>query len=276
MIPQYRMICFDLDGTALDPNHQITPRLLSVFHEIEKKNGIIVPATGRVIQSIRPYAEQHGWTGWSILYNGAVLYHLGSGTIEILFSLAPQIVLMILETMQAFPELAIQVYHRGKQGVFRDNEFSRKLASDEFLTFHLIQDLDEIIHYWNKETIIKMVVCGPRESQDKLDKAFADTNLNIRFIPSGGSCYRDILHSQTNKGMGMQKLIEKFNINLREVVAAGDNLNDLEMLQCAGYSIAMGNGHDELKRIASVVTLSNAEDGLAVALHNLLNKLPLT
>ena len=77
----------------------------------------------------------------------------------------------------------------------------------------------------------------------------------------------EIAHSKVSKAEPLRYLVKKMGIGREEVLAIGDNYNDLGMLEFAGTGIVMDNAHDELKRMGFYVTASNDEDGVAVALE---------
>ncbi|MHC1684602.1 MAG: HAD family hydrolase [Clostridiaceae bacterium] len=66
----------------------------------------------------------------------------------------------------------------------------------------------------------------------------------------------------------MKILAEKLEVNLDNVIAFGDNYNDIEMLQCVGMPIAMGNSVEKLKAEAKYITKSNDESGISYAINN--------
>lgn len=81
----------------------------------------------------------------------------------------------------------------------------------------------------------------------------------LEFVPSGVS-----------KGNAIQRLAQDLGIAMSEVIAFGDSINDISMLEVAGQGIAMDNARDEVKRIADRTTLSNDEDGIVHALKTVL------
>lgn len=77
------------------------------------------------------------------------------------------------------------------------------------------------------------------------ERLFAEHNLNVRLLDS--SIFYHLVDANTNKGVGLRKAVEIAGVSLEDVVAAGDNLNDLDMLEIAGFSIAVGNAPDAVK-----------------------------
>ena len=94
-------------------------------------------------------------------------------------------------------------------------------------------------------------------------KSYNSNNLNI--YPSKPT-YLEIMPSNASKTSAIEVLCKKFNIQRSEIIAMGDNYNDIDMIEFAGLGIAMGNAPDEVKQYADDITLSNDEDGVAEAI----------
>ncbi len=91
-------------------------------------------------------------------------------------------------------------------------------------------------------------------------------------VPSS-PVYIEFIDKKVSKGNAVRTLAEKLGIDISQVMAIGDQGNDLSMIEAAGVGVAMGNGIDDLKSIAQFVTKSNDEDGVAYAVEKfLLNK----
>ncbi len=74
--------------------------------------------------------------------------------------------------------------------------------------------------------------------------------------------YLEIVNTNTSKARGIKHLIDIYNIHESEIIAIGDNYNDIEMLKFAGTSIVMGNAPEEVKKFAAIVTDTNNKDGI--------------
>ena len=81
----------------------------------------------------------------------------------------------------------------------------------------------------------------------------------------------EVIRAGNNEAMGLRKVTEYCNVTLDDVIAFGDEVNDLEMLSEAGLGVAMGNASAEAKSAANHVTLSNEENGIAIFLEEYLN-----
>lgn len=96
--------------------------------------------------------------------------------------------------------------------------------------------------------------------------------LDIKF-KDDKTVYCDIANINSNKGIAVKKLLEILGIKKEETIAIGDDNNDLSMFEQVGYKVAMGNAIDIVKENADEITLSNDEDGVAVYLEKLLEKM---
>lgn len=104
--------------------------------------------------------------------------------------------------------------------------------------------------------------------EEKDESLYRNTFENVKFVRwHRYSC--DILPKEGSKARGIQKVIDKLNISLKDTYAFGDGLNDIEMLQAVGTSIAMGNAHEQVKKVASVVADHVNNDGLAKVMKQL-------
>lgn len=102
---------------------------------------------------------------------------------------------------------------------------------------------------------------------DLVNEEFKD-NEELAFLAFSNDGY-DVVLKGMNKGIGLLELMDVLNLKREEVIAVGDNYNDLEMLELAGVSVAMGNAIDEVKAKASFITKASSEDGIYFALKEL-------
>ena len=82
--------------------------------------------------------------------------------------------------------------------------------------------------------------------------------------------YLEIIVKDTNKGSSLDYLTKTLNIDVEDVMAIGDNYNDLSMIEFAGLGVAMGQSDDYIKSRAQFISLSNEEDGVAYAIQNVM------
>jgi hypothetical protein len=82
------------------------------------------------------------------------------------------------------------------------------------------------------------------------------------------------MSSQVGKEIAVSAIAKNLGITMNEVMCFGDDFNDLELFKAVGYSVAMGNAEDDLKKTATETTLTNDEDGVAAVLERILKEMP--
>ena len=102
------------------------------------------------------------------------------------------------------------------------------------------------------------------------DDILEDLPSDVRCVLSDGGGLAQIMHADVSKSGGVRRVVEELGGELENVIAFGDDINDLEMIRDCGIGVAMDNAVDPVKAVADRVTLSNDEDGVAVVLEELL------
>ena len=115
------------------------------------------------------------------------------------------------------------------------------------------------------------IVVEPRFDLKSANDLLIRQKINARIIYSGVAYH--ILDSDVDKGKGLKEICKMGGLNLDEVVAVGDNFNDIEMLEAAGYGIAVANAPHELKEKANFVCSKEFGKGFVEAVDHVLSKL---
>lgn len=265
-----RLICMDLDGTALQSDRQsFSPRLHRALEEAHEKGIAIAPVTGRQFGLLpRVLREKQSWGDLVVTCNGGQVRRLATG--ELLFGLEiPPDALKMLLQLAARYDLPI--------------EFS--LDSRLYLTARslALQQEDPGLAF-HRDTILKAngvivdsleSLCGPGVEKVNLlcisGEVREQVLRELEQIPvcavwaSGRSM--EITHRDASKGNGLLALCRLLEIRPENVMALGDSGNDETMLRRAGLGIAMGNAPDFVKAAADAVTDTNVNDGAAIAIE---------
>ncbi|ELV04578.1 Cof-type HAD-IIB family hydrolase, partial [Brachyspira hampsonii] len=106
----------------------------------------------------------------------------------------------------------------------------------------------------------KIIIFGNREILNKL-KMDIESNFDVNSCFSGETLL-EIICKDVSKGNALKWICNKKGIDIKDTIAFGDNLNDIEMIECAGIGVAMGNAEETVKQKADYITLSNDEDGV--------------
>ena len=266
----YKLIAFDCDGTLLNDQKQIDKETIEVIKKVKDRGVKIVLATSKSFYRIKNYLdeldllEQEQYT---VSFNGG--YVLNNTEVEVLHKelLSYEAVSKIVEFGKQF-NLYTFIYEKDRIIANKPNDSYVKHNPD--VPF-IVADFDKldltkisvhkiIIHGPNKQEVSKAKSMLGNEYNNMCEVTSSNVN-NIEFIPFGNS-----------KTTGLKAIGKKLNIEADEMIAFGDNENDIDMFNYVGYKVAMGNGIDELKQISNLVTLSNNENGIAIAIEKMINK----
>lgn len=253
-----RLVVLDLDGTSLNPDHELNQTTVDAVRATAARGVTVVLASGRLSHSILPFARRMGLDGVHIGLNGGVAFD-GRGQFRHKHLLtADQLTFAhrIVESEGLFPMVF------GSQGLWT----CRPSAEVGFL--HSGGE-PPARHYdaTRLETIVEPVKVitvlgpGPRDAELTL---LAEPTVHV--VRSGPK-FLEFMPPGVSKGAALTEYRADLGIHPDEVMAIGDSENDASMLSVAGFAVAMGNAVPALKAMADTVTGTNAEDGVAQALH---------
>lgn len=265
------LLSFDLDGTLLNSYSEISKQTLETIHEVMGKGVKVTFATGRVPAMLEVYADMLGMKGPYVSANGALIINHGSN--EILFEKRLPIseLIKLSEYCNSYGlHFIIQTdrtlyYTADNTRVYmldRYNKIACKngRAPSKWVYIYKTTDIP------TEQAIYKMII-GPVTTvlADKLKRYLDDCNSFIYTSSMAG--FFEITAKGTNKGTGLKRVVQYYDIPMDEVCAFGDYDNDISAFQEAGISIAMENASLNLKEVAMYHTTSNDEDGIVKAIR---------
>ncbi len=239
---QPRLVAVDLDGTLVPQSAGIDPEVVRAVSDLQERGAIVVAATGRSLSTTAPVARAAGMHEWAVVSNGAVI-----GTID------PERVVES-RTFDATELLAalVPLIPEGTFAVERpDGTFwsSRHFVDGGVAT--------EIFEAPLAELAAQPVVRVIARSDAHLDAGlgYVAEHLGMHSISFGVTdvAWLDLGILGVTKATGLQTLCDRLGIAPAEVVAIGDSMNDIEMLDWAGFAVAMGHASDEVRSHADAV-----------------------
>ena len=294
-----RLIAIDLDGTLLHSAGHISARNLAALQLAESSGAEIVIATGRrhafamrVLRDsgIRPESALVSSNGTVIRTLGAELMHRSHMPLETARELCAH--------MQGFRNTLVLTFDmvdstgEERRGALvcehlddLHSNISRWMQSNEPYIHHVNRIEDALGP--NQPPPIQMMVCGPIARMAQAEARLlehpkvtavgapprhgAEISLHRTIYPDSDLSIVDILPAGCSKASALMRLAELRGVALTEILAIGDNWNDVPMLRLAGRSVLMANAHEELKTLAAnnrwQIAPSHDEDGVAVALE---------
>lgn len=253
----FKLLALDLDGTLLRSDHTPHPYALNQLLLAQEQNIKIVVASGRSIQSIRHVLGGYWEVNDCVATNGADVWTSASTPVSQTF-LNDEVKGRVID-FAVLRKLHLSCY--STDGTYALHESS---YLDEYRA--LVKGLqvglatpDEV----KAMPIFKLVFIAEPEDISMLRK-----ELEPELLPLGADLtesaprYLEVMPSGVNKGRGLRALCTSLGIDLSEVAAIGDYLNDTEMLQNAGLSGAVANAHLDIKNLSQVTVSSNEEGGV--------------
>ncbi|HEV8132159.1 MAG TPA: Cof-type HAD-IIB family hydrolase [Acidobacteriota bacterium] len=267
---EIRLVALDLDGTFLDNQHQVSPANARAV-EILRRNGVrIVLVTGRRFRNVARIAQQYGLGDLAIVHNGALIRSSDSGEVLYFKGLEPDVFRQLIDfsrKMKQFPfvhvdprETRIFFQEKDQENPSRSEYIARNRAD--------MVAVDDLMQALAGPPVIQMMfthAIAPLERfKAMLKEQFSfQTAILETSYPDRDHIFVDVIHALCSKGKALAWLMERENLAPCQVMAFGDNHNDLEMLQVAGHSFLMDNATEDLKRHGFRIAPRNDADGVA-------------
>jgi Cof subfamily protein (haloacid dehalogenase superfamily) len=269
-----RLIASDIDGTLLNPEFKISPDDLAALRRAHAAGIEIVLVTGRRHNFALPIARQLGFDLWLISSNGAITRSLSGETFHCDFM--PRATCRdICAAMHEFRGNTVITFDKdGKGALVLEHLDELNVSIRRWLEKNL-EFIDFIIPIENSLIAdpVQAMFCGSTarmvEALNTLTAAGLDNRVTIlrTEYPDRDLSMIDVLNSGCSKGHALARWAAHRGLSCEQVMAIGDNHNDVEMLEFAGYPVIMGNACEELRSRGWNVTLGNDQCGVAAALE---------
>jgi Cof subfamily protein (haloacid dehalogenase superfamily) len=275
--PPIRLLAVDIDGTLLNPEFQISPADLAAVRRSREEGIEVIVVTGRRHTFAVPIVQQLGFDLYLISSNGAITRSLAGENFH--RDLLPA------ETCRKF--CAAMQEFRGNTVLTFDTETKGAIVLEH------MEELNTSIRRWLEKNLqfidfvvpiekslttdpVQAMLCGPIPRMHRALAALAASGLDKHITvlrteyPARDLSIVDVLNQGCSKGHALQRWANHRGIPREQVMAIGDNYNDIEMLAFAGLPFIMGNAAEELRRNGWAVTLPNDQSGVAAAIEQVL------
>lgn len=281
-----QLIASDMDGTLLDNNMVISPRNAAAIKQAQREGVPFVVSSGRAYSEIKPLLEADQINCPMITMNGGRMFDEEGR--EIFAAPLPR--MLADQLITRFHQAGLYIEVITEKGVFSDDKTQRiqnfaelltrihpglpfkeavirSSARLELLNINYIDDYQELLN--NPHTTFFKIVAfssaGPTVLAPLKQELLA-AHDNIAITSSAASNI-EVNHTNAQKGIAVSKYADMLNIPLDNVMAIGDNNNDVSMLKVAGISYAMQNGSAEVKHLARYIAAPNDQDGVGKAIE---------
>ena len=240
----------------------LRPRTQAALERTRATGARVVVVTGRMFRAVRPYLEQAGLDDLVVCYQGAVVADPATG--EFLL----HVPIPLPEAREAIDAVLAAGFHLN---CYLDDELyvaqvtpeARRYADFQNLEIHAVGDL----RAWLDHDPTKLVAVGDPTALDELEQELKPRFAGRLFISKSLPFFLEFAHPDVSKASGLAFVARRVGFEPEETVACGDGENDRELLDWAGYGVAVANAHEDVLARADLVVPSVQEEGVAALLE---------
>ncbi|MEQ8155417.1 MAG: Cof-type HAD-IIB family hydrolase [Clostridiaceae bacterium] len=259
----YKMICLDIDGTLLNSQHMITEKTKEAVSLAANEKAIpVILVSARMPKGILFLQEELGITQPIICYSGSMIMDK-DGSILLKKAIQVSSTKKICEAAKT-SKLHVSLYKDDEWYIEALDPWAQQESDITGIT-PVVTRFEKLFESWEKEGTgpNKILIMAEPHEITLLKENLTDDSLNIY---RSKTTYLEIMSKEASKTSAIDFLRKRFDVQVPEIIAMGDNYNDIDMIEYAGRGIAMGNAPDDVKIHADEVTLSNDEDGVSAAI----------
>jgi Cof subfamily protein (haloacid dehalogenase superfamily) len=264
-----KLIAIDVDDTLLNSTGILLPSTKKIVAKCLQNNIKVVLCSGRPLAGVKPFLDELGINAadqYVITYNGSVIE---SVTGEVISS----------------HELSNSIY-RAIDEFSKANHVAYDVLDRDSVIYTSNLDINRftVVQAWENQaglfiktpeqlpndfTITKGLFVGETDELNQVENAVRTAFEEQCYVVRAADNFLEVMHKNVNKGAALKTLSEKLGIAPTEIIALGDEQNDIPMFDFVGTAVAMANGSDLAKAHADFVTNSNDQDGIKNALEKL-------
>ena len=242
------------------------PRTLAALTRTRATGTHVVVVTGRMFRAVRPYIEQAQLDDLVVCYQGAVVADPATGAFLL------HVPIPLTEAREAMDAVVAAGFHLN---CYVDDQLyvaevtpeARRYADFQHLEIHAVGDLPT----WLDRDPTKLVAVGDPDALDELEAELEPRFAGRLFISKSLPYFLEFAHPDVSKGSGLEFVAGRVGFRPEETVACGDGENDRELLDWAGFGVAVANAHEDVLARADLVIPSVQEEGVADLLESYLD-----
>ncbi len=251
-----------MDATLLNRKHRVSAANREAIEYFTAGGGIFTVASGRMVEAVRAYFTQMTINAPAILHNGAKIYDYGKEKTLFEKFIEEHRKQAIRRVHDDFPHMGIEVYADEKVYVYRECFETERFKTRGYDVTYRMPD-----YVWDMPWT-KVLIIGRRKELDAVEPVYRrsyDSGFSVR----SGDHFLDIVAGGVSKGLALLRLAGLLGIERENIYAAGDNMNDIDMLRAAGHSYAVENAEPEVKAAAENQAPSCDNDAIAYIVGHL-------
>ena len=261
--PPIRLVAVDLDGTLLDDSKQVSDRTVDALRCLNGSGVRVVIASARPPRSVRHVYASLGLDTWQINYNGALLWDEPNRRVVDHRPMEPGVVREVASlARERFPQVLVSCEILDRWCTDRFDE-TYTTATGRLFRPDVVAPLEQFC----VEPVTKLMLLAAPEVVPELGLLVGEMApaLGLSVIRSDPDLIQ-IMDARASKGVALRRVCDHYGVSMRQVLAIGDAVNDVPMLEVAGVAVAMDNAQPDVKRAAHWVAPSNNDHGVHATL----------
>ena len=266
---KYKLIALDLDGTLDNDRKEVDTLTRNALLSAQRQGIRLLLASARPLHGLfreRDILEMNSYHGLLMAYNGGLIADCSDGTILNATQMDPNQARQILKMLDSFPVTPILDDGNTFYAADKNAYMVRFECQNNDMPFVQMPNPSDDLFFAPYKILMSVDPAITRTVQQQIAALLPEGLCIVQTAPF----YMEIIPDSVNKGAGLRTVCEAIGIKLSETIAFGDSENDVAMLKAAGIGVAMGNADDSVKNAADMVTASNNNNGIAVALKQIL------
>ena len=236
----------------------LRPRTREAIARVRARGVHVIVVTGRMFRAVRPYLEQAGLDDPVICYQGAVVADPVTGELLRHVPIPRAVALEAIDAVVA-AGFHVNCYVDDELYVAEVTPEARAYADFQGLEIHAVGPL----HEWLHDDPTKLVAVGDPTALDSLEAELKPRFRGRLFVSKSLPYFLEFAHPDVSKGSGLQFVADRLGFTAAETVACGDGENDRELLDWAGFGVAVANAHAEILARADLVVPDVEHEGVA-------------
>lgn len=264
----YKAVFLDLDGTLLDDKKEISKENKDAIEYVKSKDGLVIICSGRQKNAVVDYKKLADASRYVICSNGTQIYDCDLN--EELYS---------CRVDQDISKILLDYVVKNNFYIRIEDSYARYINSKEYFFKHeiILDSYEDMLKLILEDNVLQITI-GTKTEEEMNQVVDFIKSLNRKDIKIenlyppveyGVQMYSaNIINVNASKGNAIYGLCKYLHIDINEVIAIGDDENDLSMIKMAGLGVAMGNAEEEVKKVAKVITKTNIQNGVAEILRS--------
>ena len=266
---KYKLLVLDLDGTLTNARKEITPRTRRTLIEAQERGVRLVLASGRPTFGIAHLADElrmNEFGGYILAYNGGTIIDWRTRHVLHASVLDPA---MIAPAYEAARRHGVEILSYIDQDIISEDADNRYVQYESMLTRMPVRRVESFCDAI-AAPVPKCLIVGDAERLLPIEREMQERYGRSMNVYRSEAFYLELNPPAIDKANSLRMLLSHLGLTPADMMACGDGFNDLSMIELAGLGVAMANAKEEVKAVASYITDSNEEDGVATAVERFL------